>query len=70
MFTCTFARVAALEKGSLPMIGKLAGHTNSMTTARYAHLTKDPVDRLAEDVASRISKALGGDTARKRRRHQ
>jgi len=32
----------ALGEG-LPMIGKLLGHTQVQTTARYAHLANDPV---------------------------
>ena len=54
----SFASVAALSKGSLPMIGKLLGHASSPTTERYAHLAEDPVDRLNEDVGARIAAAL------------
>ena len=37
----TFAsRALALGEG-LPMIGKLLGHTQVQTTARYAHLARD-----------------------------
>jgi site-specific recombinase XerD len=32
---------------SLPMIGKLLGHSQMQTTARYAHLADDPVQGAA-----------------------
>ena len=55
----TFAANAAASGLSLPMIGKLLGHTQAQTTARYAHLADDPV-RLASDVVSqRLSKNIG-----------
>ena len=53
-----------LEKGeSLPMIGKLLGHTQIRTTARYAHLARDSVDASAARVADSIGAdmAAGGD---------
>ena len=38
------------------MIGKLLGHSQAETTARYAHLTRDTVHesaaRVAEDLAT------------------
>ena len=33
---------------SLPMLGKLLGHTQAATTARYAHLADSPVIAAAE----------------------
>ncbi len=45
---------------SLPMIGKLLGHTQVQTTARYAHLAADPVKAAAERVTSNIASILGG----------
>ena len=50
----TFASGGLLEGEGLPMIGKLLGHTQVQTTARYAHLAADPV----KDAANRISKRL------------
>lgn len=38
------------------MIGKLLGHTQTQTTARYAHLATDP----ALEAASKITDELGG----------
>lgn len=39
----------------LPMIGKLLGHSQVQTTARYAHLANDPVKAAADRIAERIS---------------
>lgn len=54
----SFASVAAASKGSLPMIGRLLGHAHTRTTARYAHLTDDPVDQLNHAVGETIATAL------------
>jgi integrase len=54
----TFASVAAGEGMSLPMIGKLLGHTQVQTTARYAHLAAGTVKSAANDVASLIADRL------------
>lgn len=39
----TYASVAAGLGMSLPLIGKLLGHKEQATTARYAHLSQDPI---------------------------
>lgn len=45
----------ALELGeSLPMIGKLLGHTRVQTTARYAHLARESEKRAVARVAASI----------------
>ena len=41
------------------MIGKLLGHTQVQTTARYAHLAADPVKAAAERVTSNIASIVG-----------
>ena len=51
----TFASVAVAAGQSLPMIGKLLGHSQVQTTARYAHLAGDPVRSAANDVAATIA---------------
>lgn len=51
----TFASVAVAAGQSLPMIGKLLGHSQVQTTARYAHLAGDPVRSAANDVAAKIA---------------
>lgn len=54
----TFASRAAANGASLPMIGKLLGHTQSQTTARYTHLADDPLAVLNAKVSDGIAKAL------------
>jgi site-specific recombinase XerD len=41
------------------MIGKLLGHTQVQTTARYAHLAAEPVKIAADAVATSLREALG-----------
>jgi len=55
----TFASTAVAAGQSLPMIGKLLGHTQVQTTARYAHLAADPVKLAANAVAGSLRDALG-----------
>lgn len=54
----TFASVAVSNGQSLPMIGKLLGHTQVQTTARYAHLANQPIIQAANDVSALIEKEL------------
>lgn len=44
------------------MIGKLLGHTQVQTTARYAHLALDPVRSAAEKVSGFIAKQAAGSS--------
>jgi integrase len=55
----TFASTAVASGQGLPMIGKLLGHTQVQTTARYAHLAAEPVRNAADVVALTIKGALG-----------
>src|SRR5262249_20784041 len=43
----------------LPVIGKLLGHRQASTTARYAHLADSVARRASETVGSVIAAALG-----------
>jgi len=54
----TFASTAVAPCQGLPMIGKLLGHTQVQTTARYAHLAADPVKLAADSVSYKISAYL------------
>jgi hypothetical protein len=45
----------------LPIIGRLLGHVQVATTARYAHLDNDPLRRASEAIARRIAAALDGN---------
>ena len=53
----SFASRALALGESLPMIGKLLGHTRVQTTARYAHLAEDSV----KESAARIAASIGED---------
>ena len=55
----SFASGGLLVGEGLPMIGKLLGHTQVQTTARYAHLANDPVKSAANRIASRIAEVSG-----------
>jgi integrase len=55
----TFASAAVASGQGLPMIGKLLGHTQVQTTARYAHLAAEPVRNAADSVATSLRDALG-----------
>lgn len=56
----SFASVAASAGGSLLLIGKLLGHSQAQTTARYAHLADNPVRSLNREVGERIARSLKG----------
>ena len=56
----SFASVAASGGQSLVMIGKMLGHSQPTTTARYAHLADDPVKAASNAVGRRIASAMEG----------
>ena len=58
----SFASNAVAQGMSLPMIGKLLGHTQVQTTARYAHLAADPVKAAANQISGNIFELMNGDT--------
>ena len=58
----SFASVTASSGGSLLMIGKLLGHRDSSTTAKYAHLLDDPMKIAADVAAGQIAAWLKGGT--------
>jgi len=55
----SYASVGAGAGLGLPVIGRLLGHTQPSTTARYAHLADDPLRRASETIAARIASAMG-----------
>jgi integrase len=59
----TFASYAAGMGHSLQMIGRLLGHTQPATTARYAHLAQDPVQVAANTTSNRIANLLSKQDA-------
>ncbi len=50
---------------SLPIVGRLLGHTNPSTTQRYAHLADDPLRQAAEVMGRKFSGVRGQTEARK-----
>jgi len=63
----TFAATGAGGGLSLPLIGRLLGHTQARTTQRYAHLGDDPLREAADRIANAITKAgKGGKIVRLR----
>ncbi|MDE4140952.1 tyrosine-type recombinase/integrase [Phaeobacter gallaeciensis] len=52
----TAASIAVGQGVALPIIGRLLGHTQTQTTARYAHVDADPALRAADT----IGQAIGG----------
>lgn len=59
----SFASGAVASGESLPMIGKLLGHTQVQTTARYAHLADNPVHAAAARISLGIAALLKGGAA-------
>ena len=51
----SFASRALALGETLPVIGKLLGHSDIGTTARYAHLAQDSIHETAERIAVTIA---------------
>jgi len=56
----TFASFGAGAGLGLPVVGKLLGHSQPQTTARYAHLDADPQRRATNMIGKQLSDALKG----------
>jgi integrase len=56
----TTASIAAAAGLSLLVIGKLLGHSNAATTARYSHLHDDPVRAAVDRVGAVLGSAMNG----------
>ena len=56
----SFASVGASAGMSLPIIGKLLGHRDPKTTARYAHIDDDPARAAADRISGTIAAAMNG----------
>jgi integrase len=54
----SFASVGVAGGLSLPVLGALLGHRQAMTTARYAHLSADPLRAANEAVGAVIAAAM------------
>lgn len=55
----SYASVAAGEGMSLHIIGKLLGHTQAVTTQRYAHLAANPMNEAADKVGAKLASLIG-----------
>lgn len=55
----THASVGVGASFGLPIIGKLLGHTQQSTTARYAHLEADPLRTASNAIGNAIAAAMG-----------
>jgi integrase len=58
----SFASVGAGASMGLPIIGRLLGHSQPQTTARYSHLHADPLRRAADTIGATISAAMEGSS--------
>lgn len=56
----SFASRGLIVGEGLPMIGKLLGHSQVQTTARYAHLANEPIKSAADRIAQTISASSAG----------
>ena len=56
----TFASEAVMGGESLPMVGRILGHTQAQTTARYTHLADYPLQKASERIASSLKQAMDG----------
>ena len=59
----TFASYLASGGASLLVIGKLLGHTQAQTTARYAHLANDPLNEANDNVGNLLEGIMSGREA-------
>lgn len=50
----TYASIGAGLGMSLPLLGRLLGHTQAATTSRYAHLAQDPVRVAADAIGAEL----------------
>jgi integrase len=58
----THASYGAGAGFGLPIIGKLLGHSQPATTARYAHLDNDPLRRASDQIGAQLARAMGETT--------
>ncbi len=54
----TYASNAVMSGLSIPMVGKMLGHTQMQTTMRYAHFADDPVQHAAARVADALASQM------------
>ncbi|HAT50873.1 MAG: tyrosine-type recombinase/integrase [Nitrospirae bacterium] len=55
-----FASIGVISGMGLPVVGALLGHKTPSVTARYAHLSADPLKLAADRISGQIAAALNG----------
>ena len=55
----TAASIAAGQGASLPIIGRLLGHSQAQTTQRYAHVDTNPALKVANAIGEALGARLG-----------
>jgi integrase len=63
----TYASFGAGAGMSLPVIGKLLGHSQPATTARYAHLAADPMRAASNVVGAEIAAVMNSTKCARKR---
>ena len=66
----TFASLLVSGGMTLPMIGRLLGHTQAQTTLRYAHLYDDPLREGLDQVGDACDRSLPPVVSKPGRRHR
>lgn len=61
----SFASVGVGGSLGLPIVGKLLGHSQPKTTARYAHLDADPLKRAVNKIGEHVQAKLIGKQSKK-----
>ena len=64
----SFASIAVSTGHTLPVIGKLLGHSKATTTERYAHLADDPLRAANDRIGAELAKAFGDEGSPSSRR--
>lgn len=59
----SYASLAVNRGVSLPMVGKLLGHKVAATTQRYAHLAKDVVSEINDQLGDAMTAAIEAEEA-------
>ena len=60
----TFASIGAGASLGLPVVGRLLGHSQPQTTARYAHLDANPLRRASNIIGGQLVAGLSGRPAK------
>ena len=55
----TAASIAVGKGASLPIVGRLLGHSQAQTTLRYAHVDTDPALSAANQIGDVVARAFG-----------